>query len=156
MPRVTRKFLSGSRSAAVTTVAFATVALSLSLAGPASARGVHATVKPLRSVNGVACKREGTTTSAVLDIYTYSCGNPLGRSYTISISIQREGNAFGGSNAKSDVKVGRAVSSTRSAAAGHASVIVIASRLDGKLKVVGKDAAATAKRLARLNARETK
>ena len=130
--------------------------VSLLAPGASSANEIRTAVKPLRAINGVACHRQGTTTSSILDIYTYSCGTALARSYTISISIQRQGTAYGGSPVKSDVKIGQAVSSTRAAVAGHASVIVIASRGDGNARAARSDARAIARRLARINARETR
>jgi hypothetical protein len=112
------------------------------LAGDAGA----AALKPLPKLNGVSCRQVVSSS----DLFGYSCGLPSDRrSYVVTIEIASR-SPYG--QRPEDVRSGSWVRTTRTGWAGHVYVMVVATRTDGNVKRARSDAAAAARRLARVNA----
>jgi len=125
-------------------IAPALLALVLAL-GASTADAGTAALKPLQHLNGIRCRQ--VVSSGTL--YGYSCGRSGdARSYVVTIEIA-DHSPYG---RPGDVRSGTWVRSTRTGAAGHVYVMVVATRTDGNVRLARHDAAATARQLARANA----
>ena len=121
------------------------LALPLLLGATAAAAGAAA-LKPLQTLNGVHC-RQVVSASALSG---YSCGRASDpRSYVVTIEIAKH-SPYG--QRPDDVRSGTWVRSTRTGAAGHVYVMVVATRTDGNVKQARRDAAAAAQQIARASA----
>jgi hypothetical protein len=105
-----------------------------------------AALKPLPRLNGVSCRQVVSSS----DLFGYSCGRPSDRrSYVVTIEIASR-SPYG--QRPEDVRSGSWVRTTRTGWAGHVYVMVVATRTDGNVKRARSDAAAAARRLAKVNA----
>jgi hypothetical protein len=119
--------------------------LLLVLAATAADAGASA-LKPLPTLNGVRCREVVSSR----DLHGFSCGAPSdARSYVVTIEIASR-SPYG--ERPEDVRSGNWVRTTRTGWAGHVYVMVVATRTDGDVKRARSEAAAAARRLARINA----
>jgi hypothetical protein len=124
--------------------ALALLSLVLALGATAADAGAAA-LKPLQTLNGVHCRQVvGSST-----LIGYSCGRASdARSYVVTIEIAAH-SPYG--RRPDDVRSGSWVRSTRTGAAGHVYVMVVATRTDGNAKRARHEAAIAARQLARAN-----
>jgi hypothetical protein len=119
--------------------------LALALAAPVAEAGA-ASLKPLQTLNGVACRQVVSSTG----LWGYSCGRASDpRSYVVTIEVASR-SPYG--RRPGDVRSGSWVRTTRTGFAGHVYVMVVATRTDGDVKRARHEAWSAAKRIARLNA----
>jgi len=120
--------------------------ISLLVSGTLAGEAGAAALKPLPKLNGVSCRQVVSSS----DLFGYSCGLPSDRrSYVVTIEIASR-SPYG--QRPEDVRSGSWVRTTRTGWAGHVYVMVVATRTDGNVKRARSDAAAAARRLARVNA----
>ncbi len=125
--------------------ALAFLSLLLTLGAFAAEAGASA-LKPLPTLNGVRCRQVVDSS----DLHGFSCGRPSDpRSYVVTIEIASH-SPYG--QRPEDVRSGSWVRTTRTGWAGHVYVMVVATRTDGDVKRARSEAAAAARRLARVNA----
>jgi hypothetical protein len=124
---------------------FALISLVLALAASAGEAGAAA-LKPLPTLNGVRCRQVVAASSLI----GFSCGRPSDeRSYVVTIEFAPR-SPYG--QRPEDVRSGSWVRTTRTGAAGHVYVMVVATRTDGDVRRARSEAARAARQLARINA----
>ena len=127
-------------------LALLTLVLALVASAASAATAGAAALKPLQTLNGLRC-RQVVSSSALLG---YSCGRAgAARSYVVTIEIAGH-SPYG--QRPDDMRSGSWVRSTRTGAAGHVYVMVVATRTDGNVRLAREEAAAAARQLARANA----